>query len=89
MTHIVKRRGHKQPFDERKIYASVYAACLAAHTNVEEAESAANLVTREVKKEIEKEEEIDSSQIFKLAGSELENLNKEAAYMYKTHRDIS
>lgn len=89
MVHIVKRHGHKEPFDERKIYASVYAACLAAHVLHEEAESIANLVTREVKKEIEKAEEVTSGEIFRKAGEELEHLNKEAAFMYKTHLDIS
>lgn len=89
MTHIVKSRGHKESFDERKLYASVYAACLVVHVLHEEAESIANLVTREVKKEIENEEEVTSGEIFRKAGEELEHLNKEAAFMYKTHLDIS
>jgi len=50
MTHIVKRKGHKQEFDERKLYASVYAACLSAHVDKEEVEATANLVCREIKK---------------------------------------
>lgn len=89
MTHIVKRRGHKEPFDERKLYASVYAACLISHILHEEAESIANLVTREVKREIETSEEVTAEHIFKSAEEELGYLNKEAAFMYKTHRDIS
>lgn len=89
MTHIVKRRGHKEPFDERKVYASVYAACLASHILHEEAESIANLVAREIKREVETQEEVTAEHIFKLVVDELEYLNKEAAFMYKTHRDIS
>ena len=89
MVHIVKRRGYKEAFDERKLYASVYAACLTSRILHEEAESIANLVTREVIKEIVKESELTSDKIFKEAGKELEHLNKEAAFMYKTHRDIS
>lgn len=89
MTHIVKRKGHKQEFDERKLYASVYSACLSAHILHEEAENIASLVTSEVKKRIEGHDEVTSDQVSRYAGQELEHLNKEAAFMYKTHRDIS
>lgn len=89
MTHIVKRKGHKQKFDERKIYASVYAACLSAHVDKEEAEATANLVAREIKKWLEGKKEITSDQIFSKVGEELGHLNKDASFMYTTHRDIS
>jgi len=89
MTTIVKRRGHKQEFDERKLYASIFAACLSAHVKHEEAESIANLVCREIKKWLVDKEEVTSDEIFKQAGKELEHLNKEASFMYLTHRDIS
>lgn len=89
MVHIVKRHGHKEPFDERKLYASVYAACLTSRMLHEEAESIANLVTREVIKWVVDKDEVTSSEVSEQAGKELEHLNKEAAFMYKTHRDIS
>lgn len=89
MTTIVKRKGHREEFDERKLYASIFAACLSAHVKHEEAESIANLVCREIKKWIEEKEEVTSDQIFKKAGEELKHLNKEASFMYLTHRDIS
>lgn len=89
MKHIVKRKGHRQEFDERKVYASVYAACLNVHDSHEQAESIANLVTREIKKWLEDKEEVSSNQIFVKAAEELEHLNKDAAFMYLTHRDIS
>lgn len=89
MIHIVKRKGHKEIFDERKVYASVFAACLSAHLNKEEAEVNANMVTKAVKEWLDEKEDITSDQIFKKAGEELEHLNKDASFMYKTHRDIS
>lgn len=89
MVHIVKRKGHKQKFDERKLYASVYSACLSAHVPKEEAEATSNLVTREVKKWIDEKKEVTSDALFKKAGEELEHLNKDASFMYTTHRDIS
>lgn len=89
MTHIVKRKGHKEQFDERKVYASTYAACLSAHCDKEEAEATANLVTREIKKWIDKKEMVTSQDIFEQVSKELGHLNKQAAFMYTTHRDIS
>jgi len=89
MTDIVKRRGYKQQFDEHKLYASIYAACLSSHIDKEEAASIASLVLKEIKKWIDDKEEVTSDAIFKLAGEKLEHLNKDAALMYTTHRDIS
>lgn len=89
MVTIVKRRGQRQDFDERKLYASLYAACLSAHVKHEEAESIANLVCREIKKWLHNKEEVTSDEIFKQAGKELEHLNKAASFMYLTHRDVS
>lgn len=89
MTHIVKRKGHKQEFDERKVYASVYAACLSAHLEKEEAETIANLVGREIKNWITGKEQVNSDEIFKQISEELMTLNKDAAFMYTTHRDVS
>lgn len=89
MTHVVKRRGHKQKFDERKVYASVYAACLNTHMSHEEAEGVANKVASAVKDWVDNKEEVDSTEIFIKAGGELEKVNKDAAFMYTTHRDVS
>lgn len=89
MVHIVKRKGHKEIFDERKVYASIFAACLSANLNKEEAEVNANLVTQAVKEWLDEKEDIKSDQIFKIAGEKLEHLSKDAGFMYKTHRDIS
>lgn len=87
--HLVKRKGHKQEFDERKTYASVYAACLACHLSSEEAETIANLLTREIKKWISKKDLVNSDELFKQISEELMILNKEVAFIYTTHRDIT
>ncbi len=89
MAHIVKRRGHKEIFDERKVYASVFAACLSAHINKEEAASVADLVVREVKKWVEDKEEVTSDAIFRTTAEQLKHLSEDASFMYTTHRDIS
>lgn len=87
--HIVKRKGQTQAFDERKVYASVYSACLASHSAEGEAEATANLVTREIKKWIEEKTEVKSREIHEKVAKELKHLNKEASFMYDTHKDVS
>ena len=89
MTHIVKRRGHRQEFDERKIYASVYAACINTSLEKEEAEKIANKISDSIKSWVKDKKEVNSSDIFEETASLLEEINPDAAFMYKTHRDIS
>ncbi len=87
--HLVKRKGHVHIFDERKVYASCYAACLSAHMRHEEAEKVCNIVTKEINKRIKNKKVITSNQIFKEVTRILNRHNKDAAFMYFTHRDIS
>lgn len=89
MLHIIKRKGYKQAFDGRKVYASVYAACLSAHIDHEEAEHISALVSREIKRWIEDKDEVTSDDILTQVSEELAHLSKEASFMYTTHRDIS
>lgn len=88
-THIVKRKGHKEKFDERKAYASVYWACRSSHLHAQECEQIAQKVVSALQKHIHEKKEVDSAQIFEFIGKELQKHNEHVAYMYKTHRDIS
>ena len=89
--HTVKRRGRTEPFDEKKIYASAYAASLNAHLNVKEAESIAEKVLAEVKKAlaVQKIAKVSSSHLSILVHDALEKHNKDAAFLYETHLDLS
>lgn len=87
--HLVKRAGHKEPFDDRKIYASVYAACRTVRMTEGEAEMCADHVTKSVAKDISKKKEVTSDHLAKVAHASLEEINPDAAYMYRTHLDIS
>ena len=89
MTHIVKRRGHRERFDERKVYASVYAACLSSHTDHRKAKRIAAKVTDDVKKWVSKKKDVTSGQIAKQVVKLLGRHNKDAAFMYMTHKDIA
>ena len=86
---IVKRKGHTEEFDERKVYASCYAACLSSHVEHTAAEKICEKVAKEVKTWARKKKTVDSSDIFKKVISTLKKHNKDAAFMYETHRDIS
>lgn len=89
MNHIVKRKGHKEAFDERKLYASVYAACITLRVSDEEAETIAQMVTDEVKTEIKDAKEVTSDKLHTEAAKSLKKFHPDAAYMYKTHKDLS
>ena len=89
MKHIVKRKGHKEYFDERKIYASCYAACLSAHMRHQHAEKVCEKVVRDMKKWISTKKEVTSAHIFLETAKLIKKHDKNAAFMYATHRDIS
>lgn len=89
MAHIVKRRGHKEAYDERKIYASIYAAALNAHIGKLEAEKMAQRVSRRITDWIDDIPDMTSEKIFRKAAELLREEHPDAAFMYETHRDIA
>jgi transcriptional regulator NrdR family protein len=89
MKHIVKRKGHTEEFDERKLYASVYAACMTLRMSDEEAESISHMVTDEVKEIIKDKKELTSSALQDEATKILKKYHPDAAYLYETHKDLS
>jgi len=86
---IVKRKGHQEEFDEKKIYASVYSACLVDGLKEKEAERLADKITKQLKKWIDKKKLVDSKDIFNQVTKLLNKENKEVAFLYETHRDVS
>ena len=88
-THIVKRRGQKEKFDEKKVYGSVYWACKSSSLHGKQCESISKSVLEELKKELKNKKEVNSTRIFKFVSKALKKLHKEAAYMYESHRDVS
>lgn len=87
--HIVKRKGHQEPYDNHKVYASCYAACLNAHIPKERAESICNSVMAEMDSWIAGKDEASSQQIFEETTRVMEKFDKDASFMYRSHRDIS
>jgi len=89
LLHIVKRKGHTELYDERKVYGSCYFACRNAHMNEEKAEELANKVCTQVTKSVSKKKFVTSDDIFRLLTNELKKHDEDAAFLYETHRDIS
>lgn len=87
--HIVKRAGHTEPYDERKLYASVYAACLSVRETQQTAEMIADKVSKELSEWLDKKHEVTSHDIRMHAAVHLERYNDDAAWILKHHRNIS
>ncbi len=89
MSHIVKRKGHTEVFDAKKIYASVFASCKTLRMTDEQAELIAVTVTKEVVNLFKDSPELTAHTIHKVVADSIKKYNPDAAYMYDTHRDIS
>ena len=87
--YIVKRGTHAHTYDERKVYGSVYAACYVAISNHKQCEHIAGKVVKKITSFVHKKKAVASTQIFHLVILELRKHNKDAAFMYETHRDIA
>lgn len=88
--HIVKRSpGHSEPYDERKLYASVYAACLSVRTPAGEAELTAERVCKDVAIWLNTKPEITSADLRRKASDHLHAYNPAATLIYKHHGIIS
>lgn len=89
MKHIVKRAGHNEQFESRKVYASVYAACLAVRAQSSDAELVANEVAKDLDKWVSDKHSVTSNQIATEVVRVLKLYNSDAAYLFEHHRDIS
>lgn len=87
--YIVKRKGHSEPYDERKLYASIYSALLSVRTPSGEAELVAGQVCEDLVNWLAGKHEITSYDIRLQATGHLQAYNHDAAYIYRHHRDIS
>jgi transcriptional regulator NrdR family protein len=86
MRHIVKRAGHSEVYDARKLYASVYSACLSVREHPGSAELISKEVTEEFEKWLTNKHEITANDIRKRASEHLKAINPDAAHIYTHHR---
>ena len=86
---IIKRKGDTEEFDDRKVYASCYAACLSSHVPHIDAEKICEKVSKEIRAWARKKKMVSSDEIFSKVIAAMKKHNKDAAFMYETHGDIS
>ena len=86
---IVKRKGHTELYDERKVYGSCFFACRNAHLSEQESEEICKNVCAAVTKWIKAKKVVSSNDIFNMLIQELKKHNEDAAFLYETHRDIN
>ncbi|MEK6967379.1 MAG: ATP cone domain-containing protein [Nanoarchaeota archaeon] len=60
---VIKRKGSEEEYEEKKIYASCYAAALDAHYSEKEAEKLALEVTDKINAWIKSKKQVTSSEI--------------------------
>ena len=89
MRHVVKRKGHTELFDERKLYAGVYSSCLAVRAPEGSAELAAEKVTELVKDWLKDKKEVTASDIHRQVEKHLKVYNPDAALLHHTHHILS
>ena len=85
MNHVVKRKGHAEVYDARKLYASIYSACTAVRETQGASELIAEKVVASVEEWLEKKHEVTSKDIKRVAHTHLDTYNREAAYLYNSH----
>ena len=85
MVLVVKRRGYTENFDERKLYASVYAACASAHYQELQCEKTAGEVSEKITGSIKHMKTISSLDIRKMVEKELKIVDKNLPPFYMIH----
>lgn len=88
MKHVVKRKGHKEDFDDRKVYASVYAAALNSHYDEVSAENVAALIADHMEDWLHDRAEVKSSEIRKEIINTLNDIDEDVALMYDSILDV-
>lgn len=86
---VVKRRGHNESFDTRKLYASCYFACMTIAMDKQEAEKLCESVSADMRAWLKGKKKVDSQELFEAMVKVLARYNEDVAFMYETHRDIS
>lgn len=87
-SHIVKRKGHTEPYDQKKVYASVFAACQSVREPTGSSELIADKVMKDVNGWIAKKHEVTANDIRRQASKHLRAYNEDAGHMLLHHRVV-
>ncbi len=86
--HVVKRHGKKERFDERKLYGSIYSAAMTNGYGEKKSEKLADTICSSIKKKYSKKT-VTSSELRKATIAILKKKDKDVAFLYETHLDLS
>jgi len=89
MVLVVKRRGKTEPFDDKKLYASIYSACKDVNMDTQKCEGTAAKVVADVKAHFKARKEVNTTEVFGAVIELLAKHHEAAAFMYETHRELS
>ena len=84
---IIKREGHEEDYDERKVYASIYAAALNCEYDRPKSEKIAREVTKKINSWVKIKKGATSDEIRDQVLKHIKD--KDVNLMYKHHMDIS
>lgn len=88
-SHIIKRASdYSEPYDDRKLYASIYAACLSLRETTSEAELIAGKVVNDVEQWLADKPEVTSHDLRQHAAGYLKRYNPDAAYLFLHHHKL-
>lgn len=91
-THVIKlhdeSKDASEPFDAKKLYASIEAACLSVGLARGLAEDTARHTTKAVELWLVDRPEVTSEDIRRIATRALTIVSPEAAYLYKHHHTM-
>ena len=86
---VEKRDGRCEKFDEKKAYNIFCRVFLNAHLSEREAGKFADKSIGDLKIFLKSKRKIKSEDLFRQKIKILNKYNKEAAFLYETHRDIN
>ncbi len=86
---IIKRQGHKEHYDERKVYKSVYAACFVVSNDKDYCTDLSLRIAAKVTKWIHRNHEVTNEQVTMFVAKLLKQEDPDIAFLYEHHMDIS
>ena len=84
---VVKRKGHVQHYEEKKVYASVYAAALNCENGEEKSEKLAKEITKKISTWVKKKNKVSSLEIRNQIAKSIRD--RDVRLMYESHLDLS
>ena len=87
--HIIKKKGHTEHFEIKKVELSIYKAGLNAALTKEEATRLTKKMVKSLKQWIKNKKNITSNQLSMTITKLLKKEDDNAAFMYETHKDIN